>query len=95
MNPEILLFIIKLFLGGVVGFFAIMIMSKTRELSWMFMVIGFLLSYAALVFELMVKLGVLTLGSIYVFGLPLASLICAVVPSVFFLLAFIFKLLKK
>ena len=95
MNPEILLFIIKLVLGGVVGFFAIMIMSKTRELSWMFMVIGFLLSYAALVFELMVQLGVFTLGHAFVFGIPLASLICTVVPSVFFLLAFIFKLLKK
>ena len=95
MNPEILLFIIKLVLGGLVGFFAIMILSKTRDLSWMFMVIGFLLSYTTLVFELMVSLGVFTLGHVLVFGIPLPSLICTIVPSIFFLLAFIFKFIRK
>ena len=95
MNPETLLSIIKLVLGGITCFFAIMIMSKTRKLSWMFIVIGFLLSYAALVFEQMVNLGVLTNGNIFIFGIPLTTLICTFVPSIFFLLAFIFKLNKK
>ena len=58
MNPELLLFIIKLVIGGIVGFMAILLMSKTRDAAWMCMVGGFLLSYAALVFELMEHLGI-------------------------------------
>ncbi|MCR4736373.1 MAG: hypothetical protein K5829_15360 [Treponema sp.] len=95
MNPEITLFIIKLVLGGLIGFLAIMVMSKTRDLSWMCMVIGFLLSYASLVIELMVSLGLITLGNLLLFGIPLPSLICTILPSIAFILSFIFKLTRK
>lgn len=95
MNPDILIFIIKLVLGGIVGFLAILVMSKTRDASWMCIVIGFLLSYAAIVYDLMVKIGVLTLGSIFVLGIPLPTLISIILPNIFFILAFIFKLAKK
>ena len=57
MNPQLLLFIIKLILGGLVSFLSIMIMSKTREVYWMMLVIGFLTSYAALLYDLIVELG--------------------------------------
>ena len=50
MSPEILLFIIKLVLGGIVAFLAIFVMSKTRDASWMFLVAGFLLSYVSILF---------------------------------------------
>ena len=38
MNPQLLLFIIKLVLGGIAAFLAIFVMSKTRDASWMFLV---------------------------------------------------------
>ena len=56
MNNEIILFIIKLTLGGIAAFLAIFVMSKTRDASWMFLVAGFLFSYAAMVIELMAEL---------------------------------------
>jgi len=95
MNPELLLFIIKLVVGGIVGFLAILLMSKTRDAAWMCMVGGFLLSYATLVFELMEHLGIVTTTSVCLFGIPVSSLICAVVPSLFFIVAFILMLCKK
>ena len=95
MNPQILLFIIKLILGGLVAFLAILIMSKTRSPDWMMIVAGFLSSYAALVYDLLFELGVLASSSLLVFGIPLPTLIFATVPSLFFIAAFIFKLTKK
>lgn len=95
MSPEILLFIIKLVLGGIVAFLAIFVMSKTRDASWMFLVAGFLLSYAALIFDLMIELGVLSQTKVCLFGIPLSSLLCAAVPSLFFIISFILKLTKK
>lgn len=95
MDSEILFFIIKLVLGGIVAFFAIMLMSKSRDAAWMTIVGGFLFSYASIVYELMVKLGVLVGNGINVFGIPLAQLIFAIVPSLFYVAAFIIMLTRK
>jgi len=95
MNPDILLFIIKLIAGGIVAFLAILLMSKTRDAAWMCMVCGFLLSYAALVFELLIDLGVITHTALALFGIPLSALICAVLPSLCFIIAFILMLIKR
>lgn len=95
MNPDILLFIIKLVTGGIVAFLAILLMSKTRDSAWMAMVGGFLFSYAALVFELLVELGVLTHTAYTILGIPLSNLLCAVLPSLCFIIAFIIMLAKR
>lgn len=95
MNPEILLYIIKLVIGGFVAFFAILIMSKTRNASWMLLVTGFLFLYASIVYNLMQDLGIIPLVSLKFFEIPLDSLLIAVVPNFFFILSFIVKLLKK
>ncbi len=80
MDPRILLFIIKLIAGGIVAFLAILLMSKKRTLAWSFMVSGFLLSYASLVYELLIELGVLTATKYGFFGIPVSTLICATLP---------------
>lgn len=95
MNQELILFIIKLVLGGIAAFLAIFVMSKTRDASWMFLVAGFLFSYAALVTDLMIELGVFSRNSIMVLGLPLIPLLCAIIPNSMFIVAFIIKLCKK
>ena len=95
MNPQILLFIIKLVLGGIAAFLAIFVMSKTRDASWMFLVAGFLFDYAALVVDLMTELGIFAVDFVLVAGMPLVSLLSAIIPSVMFITAFIIKLCKK
>jgi len=95
MNSEILLFIIKLVAGGLVAFMSIVLMSKNREPSWMFMVAGFLFSYAAMVFELLIDLGVLTSTQYSLFGIPVSTLACVILPAVSYLIAFILMLCKK
>lgn len=95
MNPEILLYIIRLVLDGIIAFLAILLMSKNRDSSWMCLVAGFLLSYAALVFNLMIKLGIFTVSSICLFGIPLSTLLCEALPSLLFIIAFILMLIKS
>ena len=95
MNPEILLFIIKLILGGIVAFLAIMLMSKPRDAAWMSMVGGFLLSYVFLVYELLIKLGVLTASHICLAGIPISTLILTILPSICFIIGFILMIIKK
>lgn len=95
MDPRIILFIVKLIAGGVVAFLAILLMSKKRTPAWSFMVSGFLLSYAALVYELLIELGVLTATKYGLWGIPVSTLICAILPSLCFITAFILMLAKR
>lgn len=95
MNSEILLFIIKLIAGGLVAFLSIALMSKNRDASWMFIVAGFLLSYAAMVFELLIDLGVLTSTQYSFLGIPVSTLACVLLPSLSYIIGFIIMLCKK
>ena len=95
MDPHILLFIIKLTAGGIATFLAILLMSKKRTVSWAFMVAGFLLSYAALVYDLLIELGVLTATKYAICEIPVSTLASAALPSLCFTVSFIIMLSKK
>lgn len=95
MTPEILLFVIKLSIGGIVAFLAILLMSKNRDAAWMSMVAGFLFSYVSIVLELLTKLKIFSPSSITFFGIPIISFIFAIIPNIFFVIAFIIMLMKK
>ena len=95
MDPRILLFIIKLVAGGIVAFLAILLMSRKRTAAWSFMVSGFLLTYAALVYELLIELGVLTATKYELWGIPVSTLLCAILPAICYITAFIIMLAKK
>ena len=96
-ETDMLFFVMRLFFGGVIAFLAIMLWSKTRDFSWMFLVLGAVTEYSALVFELLLKLGVVSVRKIAVFGfeIPLIQLVLAIVPNVFIILAFILMLIKS
>ncbi|MCR4741571.1 MAG: hypothetical protein K5866_01695 [Treponema sp.] len=95
MNPEILLAIIKLSAGGLISFLAIFLMSKIREPGWTCLVCGFLFSYAAKIFEILVDLKVISHLSITLWGMPLTALLCIAIPTIFYILGFILMLIKK
>ncbi|WP_296325401.1 hypothetical protein [Treponema sp. UBA3813] len=96
-ETEIIFFTIKLFLGGIIAFLAIMLWSKTRDFSWMFLVFAAVTGYSAIVFDLLLKLGFVTAKEISIFGneIPLVQLVLSVVPSLFVIIAFIIMLSKS
>ena len=82
-ETEIIFFIIKLVLGGIIAFLAIMLWSRTRDYSWMFLVLAAVTGYSAIVFDLL-------LGN----RIPLVQLVLAIVPSLFVIIAFVLMLIK-
>lgn len=96
-ETEIFFFTIKLLLGGIIAFLAIMLWSKTRDFSWMFLVLAAVTGYSAIVFDLLLKLGFVTAKEISLLGnqISLVQLILAVVPSIFVIIAFIIMLSKS
>lgn len=96
-ETEIIFFTIKLFLGGIIAFLSIMLWSKTRDFSWMFLVFAAVTGYSAIVFDLLLKLGFVTAKEISILGneIPLIQLVLSVVPSLFVIIAFIIMLSKS
>lgn len=95
VQSEITLIIVKLILGGITAFLAIMLWSKTRDVAWMSLVAGFISAYCGIVYDLMVDLGVILPSGPLIFGLSLSTLVFTVVPFLFFILAFILMLIRR
>ena len=95
MNPEVLFYITKLAVYGIVTFLAILLMSKMRDAAWMCVICGFLCNYAGTVLEILIELGILSKGKICLAGIPLLSLLSMLIPALFFILGFIIMLCRK
>lgn len=95
MNPDFILMIIKILCGGLVAFLAIFHMSKDRDLSWIFIICGFLLSYVSTVYDSLLQLGVVAKTNICIFGIPVFPLLSIILPTLFFITGFILKILRK
>jgi hypothetical protein len=93
-ESEIIFYIIKLVLGGVAAFLAIMLWSHTRDSAWMSLVAGAVTGYAGIVYEMLVKLGIAGDIGVKIAGIPLASLLFAVIPSVFYITAFVLMIIR-
>lgn len=94
-EQEIVLYIIKLSLSGIAAFLAIALWHKTRDAAWMCIVAGAITGYAGLVFNLLVSLGFSAPGPVSFFQIPLSTFLFAIMPALFFILAFIIMLTRK
>lgn len=94
IQPEVIFYIIKLVLSGVAAFLAIMLWSRTRDAAWMSLVAGAVTGYAGIVYELLQKIGIAGASGLSVAGIPLASLLFAVIPSLFYIFAFILMIFR-
>ena len=95
IQSTLLMFIIKLALNGVAAFLAILLWSKTRDAAWMSLVAGAVTRYAGIVYELLVALGVVLEGTVLIAGIPLLTLLFTVIPTLFYILAFILMLARS
>ncbi|NLM00163.1 MAG: hypothetical protein GX220_01735 [Treponema sp.] len=93
-NSQLILYVIKLFLGGLTAFFAITLWSKTRDLAWMCLVAGAVTSYTSIVYEMMVAFGIVNLESIELFNIPLSTLFFTIIPPVFYIAAFLIMIFR-
>jgi hypothetical protein len=94
-TDQVILMLSRFFLGAVATFLAIMLWSRTRDTAWMLIVIGTIAHYGDVVFNALetfgvVRLDVITIGSVAVFPLVLTNL-----PTLFFILAFLVMVVRK
>lgn len=88
-KADLILYIIKLSLGGFAAFLAILLWSKTRDSAWMSLVIGAVISYAGIVYNMLLDFGMKFSIDILVAGIPLTTLLFTAVPLLFYILGFL------
>jgi len=92
---QVLYILSRLVLGALASFFAIMLWSKTRDVAWMFMVIGTIAAYVEIVYAILTMFGIDS-GKILVIGsVPLMSILLPCLPMVFFIAAFAVMVVRK
>lgn len=92
-SPELVALIIRLGVGAMATFGAILLWSQTRDSAWMLIIIGTIVSYGEIVFTTFGLFGILQEETL-VFGLPLLRILLANLPSLFYLLGFMVAISK-
>ena len=93
--------LVRLILGALATFFAILLWSKTRDVAWVLVIVGTLIAYAEIVFTTLEEFGILKERSVSLFGLsaiPFTLLLQTVLsnlPLVLYTLAFIILVLRR
>ena len=85
----------RLSLGALAAFFAILLWSKTRDVAWMFMVIGAIAAYVDTVYSILVLFGITGTNLLSIGSMPVISIILPCLPMVFFIAAFAVMIIRK
>ncbi|MFW5994876.1 MAG: hypothetical protein ACOCRN_02105 [Spirochaetia bacterium] len=86
---------VELVAGAIATFLAILLWSRTRDVAWMFVVLGTIVHYTSVVFEGLALLGAVDLDAFVVSGVSLGRVILAAAPMSFFVVAFAIMLSRK
>ena len=89
--------LVKLLVGAVGTFCAILLWSKSRDVAWVLVVIGVLVSYAGIIFDTLDRFGLVVWDEFVVLGLPGFALIQAVLtnlPMLLYSIAFVVVLAR-
>ncbi len=91
-EPAVFGLLVRLSLGAVASFLAILSWTRARSLAWIFVVFGVLAGYAGILYSALRLFGLFSGPEILIFGISLGVLISENVPVLFFILGFVFFL---
>lgn len=94
-DGQLIIYIIKLVLGGVAAFFAILLWSKTRDVAWMSLVAGTITQYIGFVYEMLCVFGIVVNKGLSILSIPIETLFFTVIPPLFYIIAFILMLVRS
>lgn len=94
-DGQLIIYIIKLVLGGVAAFFAILLWSKTRDVAWMSLVAGTITQYIGIVYDMLCVFGIVVNKGLSIFSIPIETLFFTVIPPLFYIIAFILMLVRS
>ena len=86
---------LRLILGALASFLAIILWSKTRDLAWMMIIIATIMAYLGTLYEIMSEFGIINVSSLTIGSLPLMSVLLPSLPTIFVITAFLVMVNRK
>ena len=93
-SAELIAIIVKLGVGALAAFFAIMLWSMTRDSAWLFVIMGVILRYGEIMYSTFKLFGILTTEAM-LFGIPVVTILLTNLPYAFFAVAFIIMIARS
>lgn len=80
---ELSVLVVDLGLSGVAAFAAIMLWSLTREPAWMLIIIGLVIRFGDVAFQMLDRFGIIAVIELRVYGVPLFWILLRAIPLLF------------
>ena len=87
-TADLVMVVVKLSVGAIATFLAILLWANTRDTAWMLMVIGVVVEYAKIMYTTFEAFGILPIAPA-LFGIPFAQILVDNLPMVLFGAGFI------
>ena len=95
MTANDIYILVQVFIGAVGTFCAILLWSKTRNVAWIFIIIGTIVLYTRIVFFTLEEFGIIEAGALQLFGVPVFQLFLDNIPIICFIVGFSIKISKN
>mgnify|MGYP006276027281 CR=1 FL=1 len=80
---ELSVLVVDLALSGLAAFVAIMLWSLTREPAWMLVIIGLVIRFGDVAFQMLDRFGIIAVVELRVYGLPVFWVLLRAIPLLF------------
>jgi hypothetical protein len=81
--------------GAIATFFAILLWSKTRDMAWILVILGTVVSYAEIVFTTLRAFGIIDETFLAVSGVPVARMVLVNLPPLLYSAGFLSAVLRR
>ncbi len=92
---EFILVISRLGIGAVATFLAIVLWAKTRDSAWMFIIMGIIIKYGAIMYSTFKIYGIISSGLYTINGIPVVDLVLENLPTLFFIIGLLIMILRS
>jgi hypothetical protein len=86
--------LMRLFLGAIGTFFAILVWSKTRNPAWVFIILGIIFQYVIIVFETLENFGIV-FDKMNINNQSIFNMLILNIPMICFIIGLIIFLIRK
>jgi len=93
MNEQIVLILIDNFFAGIAAFLAIVVWVKTRDVSWIFIILSAIGFYVSIIYKTLLLFGIVVTHSF--FGINIVEIIFNYMPIIFLIIALTLKAVKN
>jgi hypothetical protein len=92
-DPDLVELVVRLAVGAIATFGAILLWARTRDAAWMLVIIGTIIRYGEIMYTTFTLFGILSDGKL-LFGLPLVRILLTNLPPLFYFFGFVAALSK-